>query len=238
MPWGVNPLPCRAVQRALVFVIGSVVASAGCETREHVLATVTSPGSDGADASATTSGSAGATAIGPESTIELVVNGDFKDGDTGFGTDYQPFSGADMAEGEYVVTDRTSGRHFLVTSDVPDHGGDGFMLMINSAPEADVAVWKQPVPLAVGAVYRMTVWVRHWLDEIRGPFDYQVRADGEVVGRMQQEEGLDSTGWTRLRLQWTSRSSGEILVALFNMDLTEENNDHFLDDISLVELAP
>lgn len=218
------------VPRALVFVVGSLVVSAGCKSREHVLVRVSSP--DSADASTTTTGSAGA------NSVELVVNGDFKDGDTGFDTDYEPFSEADMGEAEYVVTDQTSGHHYLVTQDVSDHGGDGFMLMINSAPTPDVAVWKQRIELESGARYRMTVWVRHWLPQTEDPFDYQVRADEKLVGSMDQEQGLDDTGWTRLEVDWTSASSGEVLLALFNMDVTVGNNDHFLDDISLVQLPP
>ena len=220
------------VQRALLLVIGSFVASPGCKSREHTLATVISPGSIDADASTGTTGSAGA------NSVELVINGDFKDGDTGFDTDYEPFSGADMGETQYVVTDHTSGRHYLVTNDVPDHGGDGYLLMINSAPNPDVAVWKQRVALQAGASYRMTVWVRHWLPETEDPFDYQVRADDQLVGSMDQEQGLDDTGWTRLKVDWTSVQSGDVLVALFNMDLSARNNDHFLDDISLVQLTP
>jgi hypothetical protein len=215
-------------------VIGSFVAFSGCTPREHVLATVSS---DAEGASAGTGGSAGAGSVVPDLSVELVVNGDFSDGDTGFDTDYQPFSGFEMAEGEYVVTDTTSGRHRLIGDDVPDHGGDGFMLMINSALEPDVAVWRQRVPLVLGAAYRMTVWIRHWLPESETPFDYQVRVDSVSVGSMRQEAGLDDSGWTRLRLEWTSASSGEVALALFNMDLTRENNDHFLDDISLVERA-
>jgi hypothetical protein len=222
------------VSRKLAFALGSVVAFSSCTSREHVLATVST---EVEDASAGTGGSAGAGSIAPELPVELVVNGDFSDGDTGFDTDYQPFSGFEMEEGEYVVTDRTSGHHGLITADVPDHSGDSFLLMINSALEPDVAVWRQRVPLLAGAAYRMTVWVRHWLPENEVPFDYQVRVDGVTVGSMRQDVGIDDSGWTRLRLEWTSASSGEVVLALFNMDLTPGNNDHFLDDISLVELA-
>jgi hypothetical protein len=221
----------RALSRTLVLVAGSFVALLTCATREHVLASVSS--TDEEDASTGTGGSAGA---GSNPPVELVVNGDFSDGDTGFDTDYRPFSSFQMAEGEYVVTDHTSGRHSLVRDDVPDHSGDGFMLMINSALEPNVAVWQQRVPLVAGASYRMTVWARHWLPETVVPFDYEVRVDGASVGAMRQEAALEDSGWTRLRLEWVSAASGEVLVALFNMDLTRQNNDHFLDDISLVPL--
>ncbi|MBP7451148.1 MAG: hypothetical protein KA817_14020, partial [Flavobacteriales bacterium] len=93
---------------------------------------------------------------------DLVVNGDFSSGATGFTSGYIPGTGGTFGllslEGQYAVASNASDTH---TNFPPctDHTGGGNMMVVNGAATAGVSVWCQTVTVVPGTSYAFSAWL-------------------------------------------------------------------------------
>ncbi|HEX4180547.1 MAG TPA: PEPxxWA-CTERM sorting domain-containing protein [Caulobacteraceae bacterium] len=85
----------------------------------------------------------------------LVVNGDFSDGNTGFTSQYTyaaPTSGALMPETRYTITtDPRSVHPYWVRV-----GGDNSIMVVNGATSAGKTVWQENIATIAGQAYQFT----------------------------------------------------------------------------------
>lgn len=163
----------------------------------------------------------------------LIINGDFNDGATGFTTEYDPASGGDVGplstQGQFDISTDPNDSHVNFASFGDHTSGDGNMLVVNASEEDDMQVWCQEVVVSPFNDYSLDAWAAncHYLS----PAILQFTINDIPVG---DDLNLPSAMgvWKHFSGEWNSgiNTSAEICITDINTDAA--GNDFALDDIS------
>lgn len=174
----------------------------------------------------------------PAAQANLIVNGDFEAGNTGFSSAYAHTPGAlaggglDLNAGQYVIPTNPAVHH-IFGSNFGDHTtGTGNMLMANGAL-SPVSVWSQTISVAQNTFYELSAWGANWLNiSDPNPANLIFEIDAISIGT------LDLTGqsgvWEQFSASFFSGLSSSVLLSIRDLDVNGSGNDFALDDISLV----
>lgn len=179
----------------------------------------------------------------------LVANGNFEAGNTGFTSQYQYSATGGGAEGVYDVdTSANPWNGNWVT--VGDHTtGQGKFMMINGATtltnpaprvtwRSDLEVWRsQPFQVFAGGTYHFEAWAMSACCLTRNdPSPAQLRFQidlggnsffGIAAGTAPAVSGV----WQRLYASWTAPADATISLRLLNDNTARSGNDFAVDDI-------
>ncbi|MFK8056606.1 MAG: SprB repeat-containing protein [Saprospiraceae bacterium] len=170
---------------------------------------------------------------------DLVVNGDFSSGNTGFTTDYvldpNPTSaGNELDEGEYSVGADPAPMHRNWQSCGDHTTGAGNMLIVNGATVANQNAWCQTLPVTPNTDYAFSAWVVSV--DPNGPVEIQFNINGSAVGA--GNVGLSTTCvWTNFFVIWNSGANSSIEICIEDINLAMAGNDFAIDDISFAPLC-
>jgi hypothetical protein len=146
--------------------------------------------------------------------VNLVVNGDFQSGFTGFGSDYRVSNSGCI--GCVGVAATTTGWYNAPGYVFPfgDHTtGQGLMLQYDppAAANGTARIWYQTVAVTQGETYEFSGWVREANSET-SPNNGRVGvyADGALLGQQDAPDG----DWIQWRFGYTASRSGNIELAL------------------------
>ncbi|MEM9839212.1 MAG: hypothetical protein AAF830_08665 [Pseudomonadota bacterium] len=158
----------------------------------------------------------------------LVVNGDFEAGNTGFGSEFT-FNTSNFAAGEYgiVTNPRAWNGNFRIFGDHTT--GTSNMMIINGSQGTDDVVWSQTIAVTQNTDYDFSLWVQ---SAFSGSSDNQVRINGVDVGDVFADSFLDD--WTFVTRQWNSGSATSAFIEIINLATGFGGNDFAFDDISFV----
>jgi hypothetical protein len=183
-------------------------------------------------------------AAGSASATELLTNGDFSAGATGFSSAYvySPPDGSGMnlwPEGAYDVTTDPHLDHPLFASFGDHTTGSGEMMVVNGASNANDIVWSEgtaqsPLIGAADTAYTFTFWVASVYPD--SPADLQLWINGAAVNgaSFQALGGQAGLGnWQEFSYTGTSPDSGLKSIALSNLNTAASGNDFALDDMHL-----
>jgi len=172
----------------------------------------------------------------------LIVNGDFSDGDRDFVTEYLlatpppgPF-GLLSDEGLYLISTNSNLTHTNF-ADCPDRNGPGGQFMVvNGSTEADTRVWCQTVAVVPGATYRFSAWAT---SVVGNPptADLQFSINGTLLGSDFNVRPA-VCNWNQFAETWAAaggETSAEICVVNQNTDIGA--NDFALDDLFFGEVC-
>jgi gliding motility-associated-like protein len=166
----------------------------------------------------------GATLTGPE----LVVNGDFEAGDTGFSSGYISCPGPCDTEATYTVLANPSIANGAFVGD--DHSsGSGNFMAVNGDPSAGTSVWCQTVVVEPYTTYLFSAWVATlFLDN---PAQLLFTINGQDLGTA--IDAPDSQNlWVPFNASWSSSNSTVATICIVNNNTLVQGNDFGLDDIS------
>lgn len=173
----------------------------------------------------------------PAAQANLIVNGDFEAGNTGFSSAYAHTPGAlaggpNLDAGQYVITTNPAVHHILGLNFGDHTTGTGNMLMANGAL-SPVSVWSQTISVAQNTFYELSAWGANWLNIIDpSPANLIFEIDAISIGT------LDLTGqsgvWEQFSASFFSGASSSVLLSIRDLDVNGSGNDFALDDISLV----
>ena len=169
--------------------------------------------------------------VGSELLSNLIVNGDFEAGNTGFETGYTYDSLSIYTEGTYTVTNDVN----LVHDDAQcadDHTtGEGMMMAINGGSNANANVWTQTVTgLLPNTDYAFSAWAALWTDYGFNYPELEFSINGELQGqRFSPNEG--TCNWTQLYTIWNSGNHTTAQIRLVDQQTGEMANDFCVDDI-------
>ena len=168
----------------------------------------------------------------------LITNGDFEAGNTGFTTDYvyNPAPLVWLVEQEYTVDTSPFNVHSL-WDDYGDHtSGAGNMLVVNAATDADKIFWQQTVAVASGAQYTLTYWLASSYGTNLANIECSIEGDvsGSTILGTQLAPGTTGS-WLEVSYNWTSGASDALATIKFK-DLTRasDGDDFAIDDVQMI----
>ncbi len=170
------------------------------------------------------------------SDVDLIVNGDFSQGNTGFTTDYayRTGRGSITQEGTYSVATSPRDVHNRFAS-YEDHTNtaDGNMMVVNGSGVTN-NVWCQNITVTPGTDYIFSAWVAS--AESQNPAELQFSINGNLLG--DNFKASTTTGqWEQFSALWQAQSETSAEICIVNVNLDPAGNDFTLDDIEFRELC-
>jgi len=176
-----------------------------------------------------------ALAVGAQTNQNLVINGDFENGNTGFTTGY---SIGDVSNpGGYAIgtNPSTAPGAFGDWCNCGDHtSGTGKMMIVNGATDASLPVWEETVAVTPSTNYIFSYWGAEVDHDSSSLPHLSLKINGSVIGSNTFPEYPPDNGgkWQNYKFTWNSGSSKSAVLALFDLNSDASWNDFALDDIS------
>lgn len=183
----------------------------------------------------------------PPAAANLLRNGSFEEGASGFTSDYRlittpaPFGKALWDEGTYAVTG-TGAFHSVpsyhrLLGAVQAHSGDGF-LSVNGAVTTGQSIWRQSVSVARDTTYRFSGAMASLY--ALSPAQLVLLVNGQEVGGPVSPSG---PGWTRFSFTWTlgpqiPGGTTTAVLSLVDRNTAAGGNDFALDDLAFAVPEP
>ncbi len=176
-----------------------------------------------------------ASILGPN----LVVNGDFEAGNTGFSSAYT-FSttvgvwGLLSAEATYVVVSSPNLAHnnFMPCADVTPAPGTQ-MMVVNGAATPGLSVWCQTVPVTPGLNYQFSAWISNALNDANVA-QLQFNINGTSLGPIFSTP-TQGCSWQQYAQTWNAGTATTAEICIVNLNTLPSGNDFMLDDIFFAE---
>ncbi|MGL2963767.1 gliding motility-associated C-terminal domain-containing protein [Flavobacterium sp. RSB2_4_14] len=168
------------------------------------------------------------------SPINLIVNGDFSQGNTGFTTDYQFITNAGLGgiQRAYgIVTTANSWFQFFPPCFSNSPSGGNMMVVDGSTSNGgNDKVWGQTVAVQPNQTYTFSYWLQ--TIAMPNPAVIEVTINGVSIGSITAP--LNNCQTTQYTYTWNSGSNTTAQIAIYDRILPSNGNDFSLDDISLV----
>lgn len=169
-----------------------------------------------------------------EMVSDVISNGSFSSGNTGFSTDLNLGTGFFCPlcpEGTYAVGSFAFFYHSDFTGQDHTNPPNGQFMIVNGTAQEGINVWCQQVAVIPNTNYTLRFWVRdvstnsnpHPMGVLQAAFN------GTQIGGTIIAEG----GWQEHVVQWNSGELTEVEVCIQNYQSNSGGNDFGLDDISM-----
>ncbi len=166
---------------------------------------------------------------GPPCPCDLIVNGDFSQGNTGFTTDYTFIPGDIFAAGTYDILADPSQAHDRAASYGDHTSGRGLMMAVNGTVTPNQVVWSQTVDVVDNEEHIFSMWVSSW--HSTSPAQLQVLINTVPIAPAFQAPS--ETGvWVNYSATWNSMKETTAVIEIIDQNLSSAGNDFALDDIS------
>lgn len=163
--------------------------------------------------------------------VELIVNGDFSAGNTGFTSNYVYCNTANclIPEGTYAIGSSPSFFHSGFCN-CPDHtSGTGDLMIVNGSAIPGSNVWCQTITVTPNTTYNFSTWVTS-LNTI-SPASLQFSVNGVPLGGIFNAPN-SCCPWLQFFAIWNSGTNTSATICIVNQNTTFGGNDFALDDIS------
>lgn len=174
--------------------------------------------------------------IGPN----VIVNGDFEQGNSGFTTDYSQGTGGAFGqltnEGTYAITNSPSAVHnnFSSCSDHTPAPGTQ-MLVVNGSNQPNTNVWCQSVPVNPNTDYQFGFWTSSALND-NNVAQLQFEINGGIIGSIISPSPTGCQ-WSHFTQTWNSGIQTTAQLCIVNQNTGASGNDFMLDDITFAPLC-
>jgi len=164
--------------------------------------------------------------------VNLVTNGDFEAGNTGFGSSYLNSNDLVPDGGRYAVV---ADPHLVHSgfSSCSDHtiGGPtpvGKQMVINGSQTVGAIAWSQTVNVIPGTYYQFSYWLQSVV--ATSASELQLYVNGVPAGPSKIAT-LTNCNWTPFNYNWNSGTATTAFLALVDKNSIANGNDFALDDI-------
>ncbi|MBK9107228.1 MAG: hypothetical protein IPM92_02305 [Saprospiraceae bacterium] len=173
------------------------------------------------------------------SNINLITNGNFEAGNTGFTTDYMVGmtscygAGYLDCEGTYGVINNPQLGH---TGFAPcgDHtSGSGLMMVLNGSANLQ-NVWCQTINVMPDMDYIFSAWVTSVVSA--SPPILQFSINGTNIGNIFNSSGVNCS-WEQFQTTWNSGSNTTAEICIVNLNTATGGNDFAIDDITFRKIC-
>ncbi len=170
----------------------------------------------------------------------LIINGDFEQGNTGFTTNYVVGTGGSFGqlslEGTYAIVNSPSAAHnnFSICEDHTSSPGTQ-MMVVNGSGSSNTQVWCQSVPVDPNTDYQFSMWVSSALND-PNVAQLQFSINSSTLGAIFSPP---STGcsWTQFAQNWNSGIQTTAQICIVNQNIGVSGNDFMIDDISFAPIC-
>jgi gliding motility-associated-like protein len=160
----------------------------------------------------------------------LVYNGNFSLGDTGFSTGYAALPLYSCSPGHYDVGTDPG---LYCWAAIGDHtSGAGNMLIVDASTSSGVSFWCQSIAVLPHTSYVFSFW-EALLDAPVPIIDVSV--NGVSIDTITTSTSSDT--WVQYKFVWNNTSDTVANICLTDRDTTADGNDFAIDDISLVPIC-
>ena len=161
----------------------------------------------------------------------LISNGDFSAGDTGFTSDYIYGTGGGVGllsnEGQYAIASNAGTTHNQFAN-CNDHTGGGNMMVVNASGDAS-NIWCQNIMVDANTDYFFSAWVTSVTSQ--NPAQLQFSVNGVQLGSPFNASAA-TCNWQQFSAGWSSGTATSVEICVVNTNFTPAGNDFALDDIS------
>lgn len=163
----------------------------------------------------------------------LVVNGDFSAGNTGFQSDYT-YATNGFPAGMYGVGPNPAA--WLPNAPAcTDHTSEtGNMLIVNGTQEPDLRVWSQTIVIQPNTNYAFSAWLENITTV--NPASLQFSINGQRLGSPLTANVNDCI-WDQFHTSWNSGTATMAILSIVNENTVLSGNDFALDDISFAPVT-
>lgn len=162
----------------------------------------------------------------------LIANGDFSAGNTGFMTDYR-FSTQGYPEGDYGIVSNPNTWHNGFSACTDHTSGTGNMMIVNGSAVLNMVVWKQTINVTPHTNYAFSTWIMSAISTNPAQLQFSIN-DRNLSGMITAPS--TTCNWTQFYTTWNSGNSTTATIAIVNQNLQTAGNDFGLDDISFAEV--
>jgi hypothetical protein len=162
--------------------------------------------------------------------VNLIVNGDFELGNTGFSTGYSDSPGNVYPAGTYTVDTNPQNNQASFAPCGHHTTGTGNMMIVNGAVQPGVVVWAQSVAVVPYHTYELAAWATSVAHPPAALLQFLI--NNAPLGVLQLAS--DTCQWQPLTVQWSSGASTTAVLSIIDLNTEEFGNDFALDDLSLV----
>lgn len=163
----------------------------------------------------------------------LIPNGNFSAGNTGFTSQYS-YTPNNTTEGEYFVGTNPQAWNPLAPT-CPDHtSGNGNMMLVNGSPIPNAEVWKTSVTVTPNTNYIFSTWICPVSNP--NPAQLAFSINGNSIGSL-ITAALPTCNWIQFYTTWNSGNATTATISIINKNIIAFGNDFALDDISFAPFA-
>ncbi len=167
----------------------------------------------------------------------LVTNGNFEAGNTGFSSDYAYSPAGNTDEGQYTVRSNPFPWNGQFISGGDHTTGSGQMYVGNGSPVDGAVVWESTtIAVAPNTDYFFEAYVTDVCCSSAFPGNtpsiLEFSVSGDSLGTATTNLALAGT-WQGLSKEWNSGSSTSVTLSLINRNTARAGNDFAIDDIYL-----
>ena len=171
----------------------------------------------------------------------LIVNGDFEQGNTGFTTDYILGTGTGEfgllgSEGTYAIANSPSAAHtnFNQCADHTPNPGTQ-MMVVNGAGSSNTKVWCQTVATDANTEYQFSTWASSALSDYNVA-QLQFTINSSALGAVFSPP-TQGCSWTQFFQTWNSGIQTSAEICIVNQNVGQSGNDFMIDDISFAPIC-
>ena len=169
----------------------------------------------------------------------LVTNGNFEAGNSGFTSDYGFSAGSNCCEGQYTVGTTPSDFNGAFVNPGDHTTGTGNMYIGNGSPADGALVWgSELIAVAQNTNYFFEAFVHNLCCSFPFPGNTPAILGFSVKGLATESLGtatasLDNPNWQGISKSWFSGSNTLVTLSLINRNTARAGNDFALDDVYL-----
>ncbi len=171
--------------------------------------------------------------------VNIITNGDFESGATGFTTAYAVGTGGTYGllstDGTYAISTNPNLTHvnFASCNDhTPAPGAN--MMVVNGSQAANTNIWCQTVSVTPNTTYVFGMWGITAVST--NPANLRVRFNN-VAANNTFLFPTTTCSWQPYTTSWFSGSSTSLTICISNIQLAGSGNDFAIDDITLFEIC-
>jgi hypothetical protein len=167
----------------------------------------------------------------------LVVNGDFEGGNTGFTSDYS-FAGGNTTEAQYTVRSNPYPWNSQFISAADHTSGSGLMYVGNGSPRSELVWQSASIAVTPNTDYFFEAFVMNVCCSSPLPGNTPSILEFSVSGLLTESLGTATTNlasagtWEGLSKTWNSGSNTTVTLSLINRNTGVAGNDFAIDDIN------